>query len=379
MQGIIHTYSSIRKQIRYNEKKVSEDQAECLYAGNFLEEAGDLSFSAKIKRFEDQMELNHQASRTGLQFFLAFSPAEKVDREKMIDVARTTMDRTGFGEQPYLVYNHTDAGRPHLHILTTKIRPDGSCIRFFTLRDWINNRMCRDLELELDLSRGMSPQTPGPHLRPPQKARYGERPTMHIIADILQYVLPSFNYRSFDQLNAILRLYNLTAKKGLPGSRLHSYHGLLYQVLDDKGKGRSTPVKASALPFKPTLSWLEQKFVDNTRLEPAESQKTRLALDAAIREQPENPDRFGAALRSNQVSPVPTFKKGHLTELFFIDLHRKIVLAPADLGPAYDVAALEKRLGFAPFPAPARRKSLRDDTPRPKRSQTHSRGKRPHR
>jgi hypothetical protein len=28
------------------------------------------------------------------------------------------MDKIGFGDQPYLVYRHLDAGHPHIHIVT---------------------------------------------------------------------------------------------------------------------------------------------------------------------------------------------------------------------------------------------------------------------
>ena len=31
------------------------------------------------------------------------------------------MEQIGFGDQPYLVYQHNDAGHPHIHIVTTRI------------------------------------------------------------------------------------------------------------------------------------------------------------------------------------------------------------------------------------------------------------------
>ena len=36
------------------------------------------------------------------------------------------MERIGFGNQPYLVYQHHDAGHPHIHIVSIKVREDGS-------------------------------------------------------------------------------------------------------------------------------------------------------------------------------------------------------------------------------------------------------------
>jgi len=34
--------------------------------------------------------------------------------------------KIGFGDQPSLIYRHCDAGHPHLHIVTLKVRSDGS-------------------------------------------------------------------------------------------------------------------------------------------------------------------------------------------------------------------------------------------------------------
>ena len=38
------------------------------------------------------------------------------------------MEKLGFDQQPYLVYQHHDAGYPHIHIVTTNIQADGSRI-----------------------------------------------------------------------------------------------------------------------------------------------------------------------------------------------------------------------------------------------------------
>jgi hypothetical protein len=38
------------------------------------------------------------------------------------------MDKIGFGNQPYLVYQHLDAGNPHIHIVTTNIQNNGKRI-----------------------------------------------------------------------------------------------------------------------------------------------------------------------------------------------------------------------------------------------------------
>lgn len=64
---------------------------------------------------------------------LNFHPGEKLTEETLKEIAHEYMERMGFGAQPYLVYQHFDAGHPHLHIVTTNIRRDGSRITLYRI------------------------------------------------------------------------------------------------------------------------------------------------------------------------------------------------------------------------------------------------------
>ena len=55
--------------------------------------------------------------------------ADKLSKEKLKEIANEYMQKIGFGEQPYLLYQHHDAGHPHIHIVTTNIKADGKRIR----------------------------------------------------------------------------------------------------------------------------------------------------------------------------------------------------------------------------------------------------------
>lgn len=43
------------------------------------------------------------------------------------------MQGIGFGNQLFLVYEHTDAGHPHIHILSTNVKPNGERISLHNL------------------------------------------------------------------------------------------------------------------------------------------------------------------------------------------------------------------------------------------------------
>ncbi|RZK03274.1 MAG: relaxase, partial [Flavobacterium sp.] len=128
MVAKITTPSTIIRALNYNEKKVQKGVATCLHADNFLKDAGAMNFYEKLGRFKHLIELNTRAKTNSLHISLNFHPWEALNREKLVQIAAVYMEKIGFGAQPYLVYEHLDAGHPHLHIVTTSIREDGSRI-----------------------------------------------------------------------------------------------------------------------------------------------------------------------------------------------------------------------------------------------------------
>jgi type IV secretory pathway VirD2 relaxase len=119
---------SIRGVLNYNENKVNERVAEYIRAENFYGEGHELKFYEKLNRFTTSLEKNNVARTNTMHISLNFDLKEKLDKDKLSEIASVYMDKIGFGDQPYLVYQHTDAAHPHVHIVTTNIRDDGSRI-----------------------------------------------------------------------------------------------------------------------------------------------------------------------------------------------------------------------------------------------------------
>jgi hypothetical protein len=128
MVAVIKTGHSIHRIVNYNENKVKEGVAECFSAANYPNEADKLSLKNKLNRLLNQTALNSNVSRNSVHISLNFDPSENHSKEKLEAIANTYMERIGFGNQPYLVYQHHDAGHPHIHIVSIKVREDGSRI-----------------------------------------------------------------------------------------------------------------------------------------------------------------------------------------------------------------------------------------------------------
>lgn len=128
MVAVIKTSRSINSILNYNENKVKQGVAECINAVNYPLELEKLNFTQKLNRFLKLSSLNENAKRNSVHISLNFDPSENHSKEKLIEIADTYMEKIGFGKQPYLVYQHHDAGHPHLHLVTNNIQRDGKRI-----------------------------------------------------------------------------------------------------------------------------------------------------------------------------------------------------------------------------------------------------------
>lgn len=341
---------SILKALNYNEKKVARGQADFIYAGNFLKDAEQMSFYDKLGRFEKLFALNERTKVNTLHISLNFDPSEKLSKELLTDIALVYMHKIGFAAQPFLVYEHRDAGHPHIHIVTTNIRSDGSRIPIHNIGRNQSAKARTEIENEYGLVKATGKKQI--HVSMPaqtidvRKAQYGKSETCRSITNVLDAVLNSYKYTSLPQLNAVLKGYNVLADPGEKDSRIHRHKGLVYRILDEKGNPIGVPVKASAIYSKPTLSYLEKKFAENhTKRQPHEK-RLRTAIDWTLAKSPGGLAAFISALEKEKVHTVVRQNdQGFVYGLTFIDQQTRCVFNGSELGKSYSAKALLERCG----------------------------------
>ena len=119
---------NVRRVVYYSENKVKQGTAEYICAVNFHKEIEEMTADEKVEFFLQRNLLRPSCKANTPHIVLGFHPSERLSKEKFAEIAQDFMERIGFGEQPFLVYYHTDTQSPHLHIVTTLIRADGSRI-----------------------------------------------------------------------------------------------------------------------------------------------------------------------------------------------------------------------------------------------------------
>src|SRR5665213_912496 len=185
-----------------------------------------------------QAELNERTTVNCVHISLNFDPSEQFVDDKLKEIAAVYMQKIGFGEQPYLLYRHDDAGHPHMHIVTTNIKENGRRIELHNLGKIQSEKARKEIELAYGLLKPEdSKQRQAYELNPinVQKVQYGKSATKRAIANVLNKILKEYKFTSLPELNAVLQQYNIAADRGSSNSRIYQNHGLTYRILDANG------------------------------------------------------------------------------------------------------------------------------------------------
>lgn len=142
---------SLRGALNYNEKKVSKGTAELIHQSGFHMDVRNMSFYDKLFRLQDLADQNDYTKTNTVHISLNFAVREDLSQEKLSQIADRYMEKTGFGDQPYLVYQHRDAGHPHIHIVTTNIKPSGDRISLHNLGRTKSEEARKMIELQYGL------------------------------------------------------------------------------------------------------------------------------------------------------------------------------------------------------------------------------------
>ena len=345
---------SIRRALHYNEQKVAQGKAVCLLASGFLQKEAELNLSEKLARFERLLQLNRRATTNTVHISLNFAPGENLPAATLREIASAYMEKIGFAAQPFLVYQHHDAGHPHLHIVTTNIQRDGKRISLHNLGRGASEKARKELEVQFHLARAGEKKN---RLRrsaetlPTQKAVYGKLPTQQAITNVLHGVLPHYNYASLPELNAILGRYHVLADRGAENSVRYQSGGLVYRILDEKGNTVGIPVKASALSNKATLPFLEKRFAENAVRKEPHKKQLQSAINWVLLRPPKSFAALEKDLQKENVSLViRTNAQGFVYGLTYIDHRSKCVFNGSDLGKSYSAKGIMETCGITQAP-----------------------------
>lgn len=245
--------------ILYNQQKVEKENGAVLLL-NKIPDTVDGRYSSQYfnKCFEPYLSANIKTEKTVRHISLNPDPADKVSDEQFAEMAQVYMERMGYGNQPYIVFKHTDIDRTHIHIVSTCVDIDGKKIP----DDYDHPRsmaICRDLEQKYNLHKATEQeQKQSNKIFKPVDYHKGDIKSQ--IASVVRYLPKYYSFSTMGSYNALLSLFNITVEEVKGERNGQPVNGLVYVALDEKGNKVSNPFKASLFGKDAGVAQLQKHF-----------------------------------------------------------------------------------------------------------------------
>lgn len=340
--------NSLYGAICYNGEKINKEKGRLLDTNKIY---NDGTGSVDIKRaFADFMQWIPSTTKTErpmVHISLNPHPDDVLTDAQLTAIAREYMEKMGFGDQPYMVYKHTDINRHHMHIVALRIRTDGSCIsdknNFYRSKE-ITRELERKYGLRTAEREKVTPDTPLLKIEPSGDLKKQ-------VASAVKIIGMRYRFQTIGEYNAVLGLFNIRCE--LTDGRVNGreYHGLVYFALGDAGKPIAAPFKASRLgkfAGREAIDGKYEKAKEKINITPTKD-KVADALAHCY-----GKDDFISKLKEKNIDVVFRYTdEGRIYGVTFIDHETFNVLNGSRLGKAFSANALEAK--FNPSQEPGSR------------------------
>ena len=227
----------------YNFKKVEKGEASILLAAELYQDReGRYTMEDVLADMEALIPKKCRTKKTVFHCSLNPHPDEKLSDETLTQIAKEYMEALGYGNQPYIVFKHSDIAREHIHIVSLRVDSRGQKIN-----DKFEKRRSKQITDALERKFGLIPSSKvtDREMEEVSKIDTTKGNIKEQVAETLRSVLKHYKFCSLGELNAILTAYNLTVEEIKTEFRGKKYDGLVYVPTDDKGGKVSTPINAS--------------------------------------------------------------------------------------------------------------------------------------
>lgn len=329
--------------LAYNQLKVDNENGEILLMNKMIETTdGNYTVAQLVKSFEPYLIANKNTEKTTLHISLNPDPKDKVSDEDFVQIAQEYMNAMGFGEQPFVVFKHTDISRTHIHIVSIGVDEMGKKISDkFEKRK--SMKICREIERKYRLKNASDKEfIQKEQIFTPIDYQAGNIKSQ--MASVIRNILNYYQFQTMGEYNALLSLYNIGSEKVDKIENGILKNGLLYFALNDKGEKVSQPFKASLFGKNAGLRALDSYFLNSkNKLKLSSVHETlKAAVTLVMKSQP-NETQFKSKLQDMGISTVVRRNaSGRIYGMTFIDHHSKSVWNGSRLGKEFSANAFHQ-------------------------------------
>lgn len=383
MVGRITKGASIRGVLEYNAEKVRNGEAVVLFGNMVLgdcEQSDTFDMRRALLSFQPYLDTRKIKDPV---FHVSLNPdiTDCLTDAQLTEIAREYMERMGFGEQPYYVFKHRDIDREHIHIVSVRLRDDGSIISDSNER-YRTGAIMRDIEQRY----GLRPAVEGQEQREFDTARrveYGRDNLKQQMKSAVRLLAEQYRFGSITEYRTLLNLYNVDLEERKGEANGKRWNGIVYTATDERGAWVGSPIKSSALTPKGGYKFLQKQIARNDADIKSEQVKGPIrATVARAMHRARTQDEFVRLLKADDIDAV--FRQnaaGRITGATFVDHRAKIVLNGSRLGKSYSANVFQElfnnpnadRASLLPkltAPAPATPRQQAAEQPKPQRPET---------
>ena len=260
-------------------------------------------------------------------------PAMLTDQQ-LSDIAKEYMRKLGYGDQPYLVYKHTDIDRHHIHIVGLRVDESGR-----PLNDRFEHRRSKQITRELERKYNLHPAERKERAERPElkKVDYAAGDVKHQVSNTVKAACYGYRFQSFGEYKALLATCNVCAEEVKGEISGRPYQGIVYSATNDKGEKEGNPVKASRIGKSVGYEAVQRRMeksgeaIRNGKLK----ERTRKIVTTAMRTT-RNRRELERELKKQGIDVV--FRQndsGRIYGVTFIDHDSRVVLNGSRLGKEY--------------------------------------------
>lgn len=328
--------SNLYGTLSYNNQKIEKENAEILLMNKMIETVDSKYSVAQLARsFEPYLLANRNTEKHTLHISLNPDPNDKVSDEKYKEIAEKYMNEMGYGDQPFIVFKHTDIDRSHIHIVSVCVDEDGKKIsdQFEKIRSM---KACRELEKKFDLISAVEKKSQqNQKIFRPIDYKSGDIKSQ--IASVIRHIPSYYQFQSFGEYNALLSVFNITAEKLEDELQGQIKRGLLYFPLDDQGEKAGNPFKSSLFGKNAGIDALEKHFTASKNK--GNDQPVKQSLKRSIAEahhSSKDEQAFKMKLKKEGIDTVVRKNEnGRIYGITFIDHRSRMVLNGSRLGKEF--------------------------------------------
>ena len=323
----------LMKTLTYNFRKVDRDQADILLSGQL---SADVKLTAE-RVFREMTAYIPSGTRTkNIVFHASINPRpdEPLSDDRLRTIAHEYLCRLGYGDQPFIVFKHRDIVREHIHLVSTRVRHDGSKIRD-TMEHVRSTRIMRSLEAKF----GLMPSSPSQKKKgvsaQPSAVDINAGDIKRQVAATVQYVLGRYAFQSVGEMNLVLARFHVTAEEVKTERKGRPFDGIVYAATDADGHKICTPIKAFEIGRQVSYAALRRHFEQSKGVVRERSVVIRRAIADVMQT---SPDRaaFIDRMRGHGIETVTRINAaGRLYGITFIDDANGIAVNGSRLGKGF--------------------------------------------